>query len=145
MNTKLLLMLLLGLVLASCSKPLKVDCVDYPGEKLAKCQGDPKVPMVTLNTEAMIVEPECVRAHPEATIKFRIVSKGGNAAGSVKIFPKQAADKWLNGTNTTDKDVIELKVPKGTKKGERAYGFRTADKCVDPRVAVEEISGGPES
>lgn len=142
MNTKLLLILPLGLVLAGCAKLVEIDCVDYPGERLVECQGDPQVPMVTLNTEAMIVEPECVLAYPDTVIKFRIVSKGGNPAGSVAIFPKQAADKWLNGINNPDKDVIELKVPKGTKKGERAYGFRTADKCVDPRVAVEERSGG---
>ncbi len=138
MKSRLMLLLPLGFALASCAKPTEVECVEYPGEKSPKCEGNPQAPEVTLNTQSMLVKPECVRAKVGSTITFRLTPKGANDAGSVKIFPKNPAEKWLNGTNSPDQDEIEIYVDDKLKKGERKYGFRTAKKCVDPRVAVED-------
>ncbi len=136
MDSKLLMLLPLGLVLASCAKPIEVKCVAYTGQKSLKCEGDPQAPEVMLNTQTMIVQPECVRAKVGSTITFRLAPKGASKAGSVTIISK--AEKWLNGSNSSDQDKIEIDVPEKLKKGERAYGFKTAEKCVDPRVAVED-------
>ena len=146
MNRKLLCILPIGLLVAGCAADAPGGasaCEDYSEPKsLDDCKGNPKAPHVTLNTNTMIAEPSCVLVNPGRTIVFQLKPAAENKLGSVDIFPKKGAGKWLAGTNDSNEDFIFIKVPAKLKPGDHNFGIKTATKCVDPRVLVEAPGGG---
>lgn len=140
MNRKLLFVLTLNWLLAGCAEPTSESmCEEYPGPK-PPCNSaqDPQAPHVNLNSESLLVNPWCVRANPGTTLVFMLTPKNNNTLGSAKIFPKNKSNSWLKGTNDIDKDEIRISVPATLEHGPRDYGFVVGDKCVDPRVSVED-------
>lgn len=136
MNKKILFVLLLSSVALGCAPIVTVTCDPYTGPT-PPCKGDPKAPQVTLNTNSLNATPYCIRAEDGTFIIFRLVPHDKNELGSVEIFPKDDTDTWLAGVNDPYKDLIIISVPDSLEEDEHDYGIRTSDKCVDPRVRVE--------
>ena len=134
MNIKLLFVWSLSWIVVGCAAP-GPECEPYTGP-LVPCQGNPAAPLVTINTNTLVVAPRCVNADPGATIDFRLVPPPNNVLGDAEIFPKDPEDTWLAGMNASDKDRISIPVPEDIEVGERYYGFKTSEKCLDPRVNV---------
>lgn len=150
MNRKLLCTLPIGLLVAGCAAyvpPGAPGCEAY-SEPLTDCKGKPNAPHVTLNTNKMSAAPACIRVYPGKTIVFQLKPPPVNEPGSVEISPKNPANKWLAGTNKSNKDYIIIEVPKDIefpkdkKKIDFDYAIKTPNRCVDPRVSVEK-PGGP--
>ncbi len=135
--TRLLLISVCG-VLAACQTVDTLNCVPYSGpERDCSAGQDPNVPHVTINYNSMIVAPPCVRARPGTEIVVNLVPVVENVAGGARIFPKNEAHDWLEGTNDANKDEIRIPVPGELPEGDYWYGFEFNDKCVDPRVHIE--------
>jgi len=141
MNRKLLFVLPLSWLLAGCAEPTSDEsvCEEYTGpEHVCSPEQNPQAPHVNLNAVSLMVNPWCVRANPGTTLVFMLTPKNNNTLGSAKIFPKDEDNTWLKGTNDADKDEIRIPVPATLTPGPRDYGFVVGDKCVDPRVSVED-------
>lgn len=136
MNNKTLFVLLLSGVTMGCVPMVPLTCEPYTGPT-PPCTGDPNAPQVNLNTNSLNATPYCVKAKKGTFIVFRLTPHDKNDLGSVEIFPKNAADTWLAGTNDPFKDLIIVGVPATLEPGTHDFGIKTSDKCVDPRVAVE--------
>lgn len=136
MNRKLLLVLLLIGVTMGCVPITPLTCEPYSGPT-PPCSGDPNAPQVNLNTNTLSATPYCVKAKKGTFIIFRLTPHDKNELGSVEIFPKDPDDTWLEGTNDPYKDLIIISVPGTLEPGDHDYGIKTSDKCVDPRVSVE--------
>ena len=134
MNKKLLFVLSLSWIVVGCAAP-DPECEPYTGP-VVPCQGDPAAPLVTINTITLVVTPRCVAAARGTTIDFRLVPVADNLLGDAEIFPKDPEETWLAGMNAPDKDHIFIPVPEEIEPGERHYGFKTSEKCLDPRVNV---------
>ena len=138
MNRTILLLIPLCGILAACAATGPLTCVPYSGpERECSAGQDPNVPHVTINYNSMIVAPPCVRARPGTEMVVNLVPKAKNEAGAARIFPKNAAHTWLNGTNDSNKDEIRIPIPDDLPEGDYWYGFEFNDKCVDPRVHIE--------
>jgi len=129
----------LPLILAACASygdATEVSCVKNVNLS-APCLGDPRVPTVNLKLKKLETVPACVRANPGTTLVFRLTPKKGLKPESVKIFPKDDANDWLNKTNDTVSDLIIIEIPDDLEPGDYDFGIWTDNKCVDPRVHVE--------
>ena len=101
--------------------------------------GNKNDPKVMINTNSLDFSPGNVCAAPGTTITFTISPPPNNKVGTAAIIPKNPADTWLIGTNSPDKNKIEITVPAWVSLDtNHNYGFVTNDgKCIDPRVRVE--------
>ena len=133
MNIKLLFVLSLSWIVVGCAAG--PECEPDPSPDVP-CQGNPAAPLVTINTNTLVVAPPCVEANEGTTIEFRLVPVANNVLGDAEIFPKDPEDAWLAGMNASDKDLIFIPVPDEIGDGIRRYGFKTSEKCLDPRVNV---------
>ena len=153
MNMKLLFVLSLSWVLVACTdrgvetsadvdvsagleKGLTCDEHEKPP---AACTDVGHPPTINLNTISMKANPPNVCAKKGDTMTFKITPvQDDRKKGSVSITPKDPADTWLIGSNSSDAHTIEITIPTWVAKDEYYdYGFAVAGgKCVDPRVAV---------
>lgn len=158
MNKNILFVLALGWILLGCtSSPprngvmfgetgtLSVPgCTPYIGIPPI-CTGDKNYPKVEIDLDAFTVEPMCVNAKKGKKITFTLKSKDKIDEASVVIFAKNPGEYfWLTRTNSPSKNKIIIRVPTKKNKSEdpfpvgiQEYGVWTADKCLDPRINVE--------
>lgn len=142
MNSKLLLILPLMICLSACAtvrSTSSTTCTYMAPD--SSCDGDKNFPIVTINTQAgLVIDRSNVCATRGSKIEFRVVPPGLNDVGSVSISAKNPADTWLNGTNSPDKEKIEILVPDWvTTKEKYEYAISTSSgTCMDPRVEVLE-------
>jgi len=131
-----LAMVLALAAVASNGDTSKLECRtdDSP---MRPCLGDPRVPSVNLKIKKLETVPHCVRANPGVPIVFRITPKKGLKVETIEVFPKDEANDWLAGNNSTHEDLIIIRVPDDLEPGDYDYGIKTPDDCVDPRVHVE--------
>lgn len=156
MNKTILFFIALSWVLVGCaSQPpsngamfgetgtLSVSgCTSYAST--ASCSGDKNNPKVIFDLDNFKVLPECVNAKKGTTIEIFIVSTKPPVEGSVIVFPKKPENYfWLAKSNKPNKNKIKIKVKDKKPSGEPLppviyeYGIWTKDKCIDPRVKVE--------
>ncbi len=111
------------------------NCVVY--EPVKQCTGDKNDPKVTLNLITMKANPPNVCGAPGETIVVSLVPPP-EIVGSVAVVPKNFADTWLLGTNSPDKEKINIAIPAWVPlETNHDYGFVTkAGKCADPRLRV---------
>ncbi len=141
MNTKLLISLLAGLLLAG-GAVLAADVECAPIEmKDKECQGEDRhYPKVTINTETKEIHPEFVCTARESVIEFRVAPPGKTAVGAVSVKAKDSLNTWLIGTNYPDKKTIDVVVPEWVENNSvHHYNVIFEDgSCIDPRVHVED-------
>lgn len=141
MNKTYLCIFPLTLVLSACGGITVNDDGCISDTRRMVCKGDPRVPMVNLNTNSMKVSPRCVKANPGTTIVFRLTPKDQITFDTVEIVRKltaNPANAWLEGKNDIVDDLIIIQVPDKDEieLGDFDYKITTPDKCKDPRVRV---------
>jgi len=97
-------------------------------------------PKVQLNTSGMVATPPNACVAAGTTVEFTITPDPG-VPNSVEIWPKDAADTWLAGTNSGATDKIVITVPASVpNKTDHNYGWtnHSTGRCIDPRVRVDD-------
>lgn len=138
MNRKALLISGVSLMLTACAPPGIMSaprCESYTPS--STCQGDPKVPKVTLNLNTLRASPSNVCAERGQTIVYRLVPPPRDP-GTVAVIAKKSSDTWLAGTNSPNAREIRVTIPSWVGADtDHDYSFVTSDnKCIDPRVRV---------
>jgi len=158
MNKRILLLLALSWILASCesvpprdgqkfgeSGTLTVpECSPYVGIPPV-CTGDENDPKVTIDLDAQTVDPMCINAKKGKKISFMLKSDDPIEKASVVVFPKSPANYfWVARTNSPNKNKITVRVPTKKNKSEDPfppgvyeYGVWTETWCLDPRIDVK--------
>ncbi len=146
MNTRILSILFVGFFLGACSgAPINTALSNCPKQSWSPCKGNANAPTANIITNGakLKVEPYCMKAVPGSELWFRVVPKDSQPLGTVEIIPKDPVsshDDWLQGTNSTNQNLITITVPgpDELKKGDKYYfGVKINGKCVDPRVHIE--------
>ncbi len=140
MNKTYLCVLPLALLLAASSDFSVAQEGDriIDNRKTPPCLGDPRVPTVNLKKKKLETKPSCVRANPGAALVFRLTPKNDFELGTVEISPKDDANDWLAGDNSTYEDLIIIRIPDDLAPGDYDYGIKAPGQRVDPRVHVED-------
>ncbi len=147
MNTKILSVFLASFLLGACASSLGPSTnsalTNCETQSVWLCRGNGNAPIVKIKTKGkkLKVSPSCVDVAKKSTLIFAILPPGEHDEIDVKIVPKypeKPGHGWLEGDNSHNRNIILIDVPKDVKKDEKYdYGVIVGDRCLDPRVHVE--------